>query len=117
MQWPIRETGSRPGTLLAEVACPSGLRSTPRKRVWVKVHRGFKSHRYRQSKGPTRMIMRKWGPSSFPGHQKLALFAKERAPRGAQHDDRAVRAEEATVTIERADTTAVIGILANIAAH
>jgi hypothetical protein len=21
--------------------------------VWVKVHRGFKSHRYRQSKGPT----------------------------------------------------------------
>ena len=61
----IRGTGLRPGTLLAEVACPSGLRSTPRKRVWVKVHRGFKSHRYRQSKGPTRVNMRLWGPSSF----------------------------------------------------
>ena len=33
--------------------------------MWVKVHRGFKSHRYRQSKGPTRMNMRQWGPSSF----------------------------------------------------
>ena len=30
------------------VACPSGQRSTPRKRVWVKAHRGFKSHRHRQ---------------------------------------------------------------------
>ena len=30
-----------------QVACPSGLRSTPRKRVWVRAHRGFKSHRYR----------------------------------------------------------------------
>ena len=30
------------------VACPSGLRSTPRKRVWGKLHRGFKSHRHRQ---------------------------------------------------------------------
>ena len=30
------------------VACPSGLRSTPRKRVWVQAHRGFKSHRHRQ---------------------------------------------------------------------
>ena len=29
------------------VACPSGLRSTPRKRVWVQAHRGFKSHRHR----------------------------------------------------------------------
>lgn len=66
MQWSIRRTGSRPGTLLAEVACPSGLRSTPRKRVWVKVHRGFKSHRYRQSKGPTRSVLLTWGPSSFP---------------------------------------------------
>ena len=31
------------------VACPSGLRSTPRKRVMVHRHRGFKSHRHRQS--------------------------------------------------------------------
>ena len=30
------------------VACPSGLRSTPRKRVWGRLHRGFKSHRHRQ---------------------------------------------------------------------
>ena len=30
------------------VACPSGLRSTPRKRVWVQAHRGFKSHRHRR---------------------------------------------------------------------
>ena len=30
------------------VACPSGLRRTPRKRLWVKVHRGFKSLRHRQ---------------------------------------------------------------------
>ena len=29
------------------VACPSGLRSTPRKRVWGRLHRGFKSHRHR----------------------------------------------------------------------
>ena len=31
---PIRPRRPRPGSLLAEVACPSGLRSTPRKRVW-----------------------------------------------------------------------------------
>ena len=31
------------------VACPSGLRSTPRKRVWVQAHRGFKSHRHRHA--------------------------------------------------------------------
>ncbi len=30
------------------VACPSGQRSTPRKRVWGQPHRGFKSHRHRQ---------------------------------------------------------------------
>ena len=34
------------------VACPSGLRSTPRKRVWVQAHRGFKSHRHRQPNAP-----------------------------------------------------------------
>ncbi len=33
----------------AAVACPSGLRSTPRKRVWVHALRGFKSHRHRHS--------------------------------------------------------------------
>ena len=31
------------------VACPSGQRSTPRKRVWGRLHRGFKSHRHRQT--------------------------------------------------------------------
>ena len=36
-----------PPLLFAAVMCPSGLRSTPRKRVWVKAHRGFKSHRHR----------------------------------------------------------------------
>ncbi len=30
------------------VACPSGLRSTPRKRVWAEVHPGFESLRHRQ---------------------------------------------------------------------
>ena len=30
------------------VACPSGLRRTPRKRLWVQAHRGFKSLRHRQ---------------------------------------------------------------------
>ena len=30
------------------VACPSGLRSTPRKRVWAQVHPGFESLRHRQ---------------------------------------------------------------------
>ena len=29
------------------VACPSGQRSAPRKRVWGQPHRGFKSHRHR----------------------------------------------------------------------
>jgi hypothetical protein len=30
------------------VACPSGLRSAPRKRVWAQVHPGFESLRHRQ---------------------------------------------------------------------
>ena len=34
------------------VACPSGLRSTPRKRVRVQDLRGFKSHRHRQVMSP-----------------------------------------------------------------
>ena len=36
------------------MACPSGLRSTPRKRVWVQAHRGFKSHRHRHRLGGIR---------------------------------------------------------------
>ena len=32
----------------AAVACPSGLRSAPRKRVWAQVHPGFESLRHRQ---------------------------------------------------------------------
>jgi hypothetical protein len=31
------------------VACPSGQRSAPRKRVWGQPHRGFKSHRHRHT--------------------------------------------------------------------
>src|SRR5665648_883079 len=45
-----RRFGAEPADRVSsqrQVACPSGLRSTPRKRVWVKAHRGFKSHRYR----------------------------------------------------------------------
>src|SRR5262249_53117149 len=34
------------------VACPSGLRSTPRKRVRGQLLRGFKSHRHRHAEGP-----------------------------------------------------------------
>ncbi|SPD88380.1 exported protein of unknown function [Micropruina glycogenica] len=45
----------RPGPIESPtVACPSGLRSTPRKRVWVFAHRGFKSHRHRQ--GPSHSV-------------------------------------------------------------
>ena len=33
----------------AAVACPSGQRSAPRKRVWGQPHRGFKSHRHRHT--------------------------------------------------------------------
>jgi hypothetical protein len=33
------------------VACPSGLRRTPRKRLWAQVHRGFKSRRHRHDLG------------------------------------------------------------------
>ena len=40
------------------VACPSGLRSTPRKRVWVQAHRGFKSHRHRQAIAPDHVVVR-----------------------------------------------------------
>lgn len=61
----------------AKVACPSGLRSTPRKRVWVKVHREFESHRYRTLKAPNRRIMRIWGPSSCRAirfHSGLQFF-------------------------------------------
>ena len=43
----ISTARARPVTSPA-VACPSGLRSTPRKRVWVQAHRGFKSHRHRR---------------------------------------------------------------------
>ena len=38
------------------VACPSGLRSTPRKRVRVHALRGFKSHRHRHAQGPSRLL-------------------------------------------------------------
>ena len=34
------------------VPCPSGRRSMSRKHVWVQVHRGFKSHRHRQTEKP-----------------------------------------------------------------
>ena len=34
------------------VACPSGLRRTPRKRLWVQAHRGFKSLRHRRWNRP-----------------------------------------------------------------
>ena len=47
------------------VTCPSGLRRTPRKRLWVQAHRGFKSLRHRQP------VMRAGsprgsGPRAFP---------------------------------------------------
>ena len=44
-------TARRPPVTFPAVACPSGLRRTPRKRLWAQVHRGFKSLRHRQ---PTR---------------------------------------------------------------
>ena len=59
--------------LFSAVACPSGLRSTPRKRVRVYALRGFKSRRHRSrpakmpgryphGTGPARC------PSQFPSH-------------------------------------------------
>ena len=57
----------RPASLLvpfSAVACPSGQRSAPRKRVWGQPHRGFKSHRHRQStKAPS-----PWG--AFARHRE-----------------------------------------------
>ncbi len=43
----FRAAPAASGTFPA-VACPSGLRRTPRKRLWVQAHRGFKSLRHRQ---------------------------------------------------------------------
>ena len=44
-----RVAGRRPGPVTSSaVACPSGRRSTPRKRVRGQLLRGFKSHRHRQ---------------------------------------------------------------------
>src|SRR5665647_1609326 len=51
------------------VACPSGQRSTPRKRVWGRLHRGFKSHRHRH-------IEHKTQPSPvLSGRADLALVS------------------------------------------
>jgi uncharacterized membrane protein YeaQ/YmgE (transglycosylase-associated protein family) len=44
--------GHSPRVTFPAVACPSGLRSTPRKRVWVQAHRGFKSHRHPPTQNP-----------------------------------------------------------------
>src|SRR5918996_987873 len=54
---------SRPGRSgnLAAVACPSGLRTTPRKRVWGQPPRGFESHRHRPS--DQRICGSTWPPS------------------------------------------------------
>ena len=50
------------------VACPSGQRSTPRKRVWGQLHRGFESHRHRQGfPGETRVPWLVKPPCSFSG--------------------------------------------------
>ena len=60
----------RPLVPSSAVACPSGLRSTPRKRVWVQAHRGFKSHRHRHGPSTDRgpIERQKAGPSGagFP---------------------------------------------------
>ena len=45
--------GSDSPVACCAVACPSGLRSTPRKRVRVYALRGFKSHRHRHSPAET----------------------------------------------------------------
>ena len=45
------------------VACPSGLRSTPRKRVRGQLLRGFKSHRHRHVEGPPHAF--RGGPSTY----------------------------------------------------
>jgi len=45
----------------------------------------------------------------------LAGFVEEAVRTGARHDDRAVRADEATVTIDRADAAALIGVVAILA--
>ena len=45
-------TGQSGPVTFPTVACPSGLRSTPRKRVRAYPLRGFKSHRHRRMKTP-----------------------------------------------------------------
>ena len=66
------------------VACPSGLRSTPRKRVTAKTVRGFKSLRHRQSSPPVRAgeeLFRLLAPSGEPlfGHILPTLCREYRA--------------------------------------
>jgi hypothetical protein len=57
--------------------------------------------------------MRMWGPSSFCGHRLVVALPEARARR----DDRAVRADSATVTIDRADAVSLVGVLALVAGH
>ena len=75
------------------VACPSGLRSTPRKRVWVQAHRGFKSHRHRQpcdvSGHPGQPDLRPVGSAGFVcrvcgGCLVRGVGSRARARRGAR---------------------------------
>ena len=45
---------------------------------------GTQPHRYRHPKGPTRVIARPWGPSSYPGHTRTACAWSESAALGAR---------------------------------
>ena len=47
------------------VACPSGLRSTPRKRVTVQPVRGFKSHRHRPPSATSLQVRPCWGVAAW----------------------------------------------------
>lgn len=82
-EYGFRHRPTRPVESLS-VACPSGQRSTPRKRVWGQLHRGFESHRYRFTKGPDRTGR---GPSTCP----RAARVNARAAGGRWRDVRGSR--------------------------
>ena len=64
-------TGPDPPVPSSAVACPSGLRRTPRKRLWVQAHRGFKSLRHRQPDGLRQFGARIDRGCPGPGHPLL----------------------------------------------
>lgn len=68
------------------VACPSGRRSTPRKRVRVQALRGFKSHRHRTLGAPRPQKARAWGAVIILGGLSPPSPLRRRLFRGSDRD-------------------------------